>query len=82
MKKLLIFLIFTHFSILQYGQIIADHTVVDRFDDIPQYYIDEVKKMWLSYAGQSHSLGLVWGLAEFEKLYPVYDGSVITSGTT
>ena len=33
-----------HFSILQYGQIIADHTIVDKFDDIPQYYIDEVKE--------------------------------------
>lgn len=38
--------------------IIADHTAVDRFDDIPQEYIDEVKKMWVSYAGESHSSGI------------------------
>ena len=36
------------------GQIIADHTIVARFDDIPQEYIDKVKKMWLVYA-ESHS---------------------------
>ncbi len=29
-------------------QIIADHTVVDKYDDIPEYYIEEVKKMVLS----------------------------------
>lgn len=39
-------------------QIIADHTVVDRFNYIPQEYIDEVKKMWVSYAGESHSSGI------------------------
>ena len=58
MKKVLIFLILSHFSILQYGQIIADHTVVDKYDDIPQYYIDKVKKMWLVIAGESHQLRL------------------------
>lgn len=30
------------------GPIVADHTVVDRYVDIPQTYIDEVKKMWLN----------------------------------
>ncbi|MHC1733068.1 MAG: hypothetical protein AB9888_13700 [Bacteroidales bacterium] len=34
-------------SLIQYGQIVADHTVVDKYDDIPQYCIDQVKKMWL-----------------------------------
>ena len=54
MKKVFIFLILVHVSLFQYGQIIADHTVVDKYDDIPQYYIDEVKEMWLFYAGESH----------------------------
>ena len=40
---------------LHYGQIIADHTVVDRYSDIPQQHLDEVKKMWLVIAGESHS---------------------------
>ena len=51
MKKILILLLLCNISQIQYGQIIADHTVVDKYDDIPQYYIDEVKKMWLSYPG-------------------------------
>ena len=29
------------------GQIIADHTVVDKFENIPQQYIDSIKKMWV-----------------------------------
>jgi len=31
--------------------------VVDKYDDIPQYYIDEVKKMLVDIAGESHSAG-------------------------
>lgn len=44
------------------GQIIVDHTVVDRYDDIPQVYIDEVKKMYLNIPGESHSSGYRIGL--------------------
>jgi len=46
---------FRTLSISSTSQIIADHAVVDKYDDIPQYYIDEVKKMWVSYAGESHA---------------------------
>ena len=49
-------------------QIIADHTVVDKFDDIPQYYIDKVKQMWVSYAGESHAINIGWGLNRLESL--------------
>ena len=80
MKKILLFLISIQFSLLQYGQIIADHNVVDRFDDIPQYYIDEVKKMWLSYAGESHSEGIRNGFIALETAYPAYLVSVVESG--
>ncbi|MCJ7450027.1 MAG: hypothetical protein MUO72_20325 [Bacteroidales bacterium] len=62
-------------------QIIADHTVVERFDDIPQYYMDKVKEMWLVYAGESHSAAIRTGLTLFESLYPAYDVSVTESGT-
>ena len=68
-------------SITAYPQIIADHTVVDRYDDIPQYYIDEVKKMWLSYAGESHSEGVRYGLLALETADPTYAVSVVESGT-
>ncbi len=36
------------------GAIIADHTVVDQYDKIPQRYIDEVKKMLVWIPGMSH----------------------------
>lgn len=43
-------------------QIIADHTIVDRYDNIPQQYIDEVKKMWINIPGESHSVAYREGL--------------------
>lgn len=59
------------------SQIIADHTVVDLYDDIPQTYIDEVKKMWLSYAGESHSMGIRVGMTNLEIADPTYSVSVL-----
>jgi hypothetical protein len=54
------------------NQIIADHTIVDRFDKIPQQYIDSVKKMLVWAAGMSHSLGHQQGLNLLEKLNSKY----------
>jgi len=61
-RKLVFILLFAQISMILNGQIIADHTVVDRFDDIPQKYIDEVKKMLLIVAGESHTNGYFEGL--------------------
>lgn len=66
---------------VQKSQIIADHTVVDKYDQIPQQYIDEVKKMWLSYAGESHSAGIRDGLEALEAIDPAYAVSITESGT-
>lgn len=63
------------------NQIIADHTVVDKFDDIPAEYINEVKKMWLVYAGESHSEAIRTGLALLESAFPAYAVNVVESGT-
>jgi hypothetical protein len=54
------------------SQIIADHTIVDKYDDIPQYYINEVKKMWVNFAGESHSSAYRGGLVALEALDPKY----------
>jgi hypothetical protein len=62
-------------------QIIADHTVVDKYDQIPQQYIDEVKKMWLSYAGESHSAAIRDGLAALEDIDPAYAVNIKETGT-
>jgi hypothetical protein len=50
------------------SQIIADHTSVDKYDDIPQCYIDEVKKMLVNIGGESHSMGYQNG-ANLLELY-------------
>jgi hypothetical protein len=63
------------------NQIIADHTVINQFDKIPQQYIDEVKKMWLVVAGESHSGAYRTGLTSLETSNPKYAVSVLESGT-
>jgi uncharacterized protein YjdB len=78
MKRIIIFLIFIHLSLVNAGQIIADHTIVAKFDDIPQYYIDEVKKMMVAFLGESHSLAYRTGMELLETSYPVYGCNVAT----
>jgi len=73
-------IIFRTLSLSSTNQIIADHTVVDKYDDIPQYYIDEVKKMWLTYPGESHSQAIRVGMALLESIDPRYSVSVKESG--
>jgi len=42
--------------------IIADHTVVDLYGEIPQYWIDQVKQMLVVIPGESHGRGIIYGL--------------------
>jgi hypothetical protein len=81
MKRILFILLFIQISLVHYGQIIADHTVVDKYAFIPQQYIDEVKKMYFVIAGESHSLGYLLGLTALKALDPTYDVSVTYEGT-
>jgi len=37
------------------ANIIANHTIVSNYSDIPQEYIDKIKNRWLVAAGESHS---------------------------
>lgn len=62
-------------------QIIADHTIVDRYDDIPQQWIDSVKKMWVTNPGESHAAALRQGLMDLESLNSKFQVIVRTSGT-
>lgn len=50
------------------NQIIADHTIVNDYQKIPQHYIDEVKKMLVSIPGASHSTAYQMGLAFLEQM--------------
>jgi hypothetical protein len=70
-----------HSALINYGQIVADHTVVDKYNAIPQQYIDAVKKMLVDIAGESHSLGYRIGVNLLEIIDPkyqvtTYDGSI------
>jgi len=51
----------------QQSPIIADHTAVEEYDEIPQNYINEVKNMLLNYPGESHGRGLFYGLELLEQ---------------
>ena len=70
MRKLFIILLMFMVPINQQGQIIADHTVVDLYDDIPQQWIDSVKNMFVFMGGMSHALGYHHGLELLEILDP------------
>jgi hypothetical protein len=61
--------------------IIANHNAVDAFDNIPQQYIDEVKKMWLSYAGESHASAIRRGMELLETSDATYAVNITESGT-
>ena len=81
MKRIILCASLILMSLVHYGQTIADHTVVDQFDKIPQQYIDEVKKMLVDISGESHSLGYRIGHDLLELVDPKYqvltfDGSV------
>lgn len=62
------------------AQIIADHTVVDKYAQIPQQYIDKVKEMWVIVAGESHSKGYRIGCRLLEELDPRFQVNIRESG--
>jgi hypothetical protein len=57
------------------SQIVADHRAVDRYDLIPQYYVDEVKKMLVWVTGMSHSLGYQNGVNLLEAYDSTYQAT-------
>lgn len=81
MRRLAAIILLTMCSLICKSQIIADHSVVDKYDDIPQYYLDQIKKMLIDIAGESHSLGYRIGmdlLEAFDTRFQVttYDGTI------
>ena len=81
MKKIALFVLSIFFSATSFSQIIADHTVVDRYDDIPQRWIDSVKKMFVVYPGESHAAALPVALNQLETLDSRFQVITRTSGT-
>ena len=80
MRVIKFILIFLNCPVLINAQIIADHTVVDKYDDIPEYYINEVKKMWLSVPGESHATAYIFGLELLESQNSKYAVNTQYSG--
>jgi hypothetical protein len=62
-------------------QIIIDHTSVDLYDKIPEYYMNEAKKMWLNIPGESHSSGYRKGITFLSQQNPAYAAVVTESGS-
>jgi hypothetical protein len=67
-KGIIILLGLALFSLVNYGQVIADHTVVDLYDDIPQQWINIVKTKLVWIPGMSHGYGYFRGAELLEQL--------------
>lgn len=79
MRIIILFILFL--SQILNGQIIVDHRHVDWYDSIPQRYIDSIKCRWLSYAGESHSEGIRYGLQALENIEGTYAVAIQDNGT-
>ncbi|MBF0102641.1 MAG: fibronectin type III domain-containing protein, partial [Desulfobacterales bacterium] len=62
------------------GQIIVDHTSIDMFNNIPEYYIDQVKKMLFNIPGESHGRAYIYGLEQLQIINPKYAVKASWSG--
>lgn len=81
MKRTYIFLVLWQVSLINYGQIIADHRIVADYDKIPQQYIDAVKKMWVEISGASHGTAYCYGADYLELLDNKFQAYYQSSGT-
>ncbi|MFZ6028727.1 MAG: hypothetical protein ACOYYS_13510 [Chloroflexota bacterium] len=63
------------------GPIVADHTVVAQYGEIPSTYIDAVKEMWVTIPGESHSAGYRRGSELLETQDTRFQVNVLESGT-
>ena len=80
MRRVILFFLVSQVSLTIYSQIVADHTVVDRYDDIPIYYMNEVKKMLFVYPGESHSAAIRDGLEVLETINNNYEVNTTIAG--
>lgn len=84
-KNLIFFWIYSillfNYIYSQNAAIIADHTVVDEYIQIPQKWIDSVKTKWFNLPGESHSKGYRIGAQLLEDLDSTYSVLITESGT-
>jgi len=72
MRKILISTALMYVFAMANAQIVADHSIVDHFTEIPQQYIDSVKKMLVSIPGESHASGYRIGQNLLELIDDTY----------
>ncbi len=60
--------------------IVADHSVIDQFDQIPDHYIQEVKKMLVNIPGESHGRGYLYGVEQVAQQSPAFAANTKWSG--
>ena len=83
-KGIVLFAIFILFSLnfVFAAPIIIDHNAVDDFENIPDEYIIQAKKMWLNFPGESHSSGYRIGVQLLAQQNPEYAAVISTSSPT
>ena len=72
MRRVIVFLGLSFLYLMSYAQIIADHTAVDQFDEIPSNWIDAVKTMMVAFPGESHSAAYRTGMELLEAVDGTY----------
>ncbi len=75
MQRVIFILFLTQFSLFSFGQIIADHSIINLYVEIPQRYIDSVKTRWVVTAGASHAEAYrmgCWSLGQQDSRFPVH----------
>ena len=72
MRRIISLFILAQAALVMQGQIIADHNAVADFENIPAEYITKVKKMLVSFPGESHSAAMRWGMQLLEQMDATY----------
>ena len=80
LRKLFLLVCIAPISIVLQGQIIADHNVVDEYENIPNQYIEKVKEMWFVLGGESHSRAYRRGLESLEALDATFQVNATEAG--
>lgn len=72
MKRVYLMLAGTLFFLAGRTQVVADHTIVDLYDEIPQQWIDSVKTKLVWVHGMSHGYAFFRGAELLEQLDPAF----------
>lgn len=62
--------------------IIADHNAVENFDQIPDFWLEEVKKLTFHYAHASHGVQITSGLQNLENMDSKYSVAIRVAADT